>query len=122
VEVTGGGNATAVAAKGLTNSGAPADRLSYSAPNADAAGEVEVRNQRGQVQQVATARAQQAAALNPAFGGQPAAQQPTAAQQQGQQPQAQSGERGAFGQRASAPEVAPINRAQRRAQEKNKKR
>jgi len=115
VEVTGGGNATAVAAKGLTNSGAPADRLSYSAPNADAAGEVEVRNQRGQVEQAATSRARQAAAVNPAFGGQPGAQQPAAAQQQGQPAQ-----RGAFGQREAAPEPPPINRAQRRAQEKNK--
>jgi len=118
VEVTGGGNATAVAAKGLTNSGAPADRLSYSAPNADAAGEVEVRNQRGQVEQAATSRARQAATLNPAFGGQPAAQQPAAARQQGQP--GQPAQRGAFGQREAAPEPPPINRAQRRAQEKNK--
>jgi len=119
VEVTGGGgSATAVAAKGLTNNAASADRLSYSAPNADAAGAVEVRNQRGQVQQVETERARQAAAVNPAFGGQPGAQQPAAAQQQGQP--GQPAQRGAFGQREAAPEPPPINRAQRRAQEKNK--
>ena len=69
-----------------------------------------MRNQRGQVERAATALAQQqqirqAAALNPAFA-QPAPQQ-----------QAQPRGRGAFGQRAAA-EPAPLNRAQRRAQEK----
>jgi preprotein translocase subunit SecA len=103
VEVTG---ASAVQAPGLGQSGAPENRLSYSAPSADAQGEVEVRNQRGQLEQAATARAQQQAA------------------QSGQQPQpAQQGTapRGAFGQRTDGGngQPAPQNRAERRAQEKN---
>jgi preprotein translocase subunit SecA len=102
VEVTGGNGAGApvVAARGLGGNTAPAERLSYSAPSADASGAVEVRNQRGQVQQAATARAQQqAAAQAPAAGT------------------------GAFGQKlddGAAPAAAPVNRAQRRAQEKGK--
>ena len=59
VEVTGGAGTASVAAKGLGQPGAPTDGLSYSAPSADAAGEVEVRNQRGQLEQAATQRAQQ---------------------------------------------------------------
>jgi preprotein translocase subunit SecA len=58
-----------------------------------------VRNQRGQVQQAATARAQQAA-------------------------QAPAAGTGAFGQKlddGGAPAAAPVNRAQRRAQEKGKR-
>jgi preprotein translocase subunit SecA len=107
VEVTGGAG---VQARGLAQPAAAPAQLSYSAPSADAAGAVEVRNERGQVERAATARAQQqqsrqAAALSPAFG-QPAPQQ------------AQPAERGAFGQRPAAPEAAPLNRAQRRAQEK----
>jgi preprotein translocase subunit SecA len=107
VEVTGGAG---VQARGLAQPAAAPAQLSYSAPSADAAGAVEVRNERGQVERAATARAQQqqsrqAAALSPAFG-QPAPQH------------AQPAERGAFGQRPAAPEAAPLNRAQRRAQEK----
>jgi len=99
VEVTGGAT---VEARGLGQAGAPAQQqLSYSAPSADASGAVEVRNQRGQVEQAATARARQAAAQ------QTPAQQP-------QQPAA----RGAFGQPTSA-EPAPLNRAERRARERN---
>jgi len=105
VEVTGGGaNAVApvVNAKGLGGSAAPVERLSYSAPSEDASGAVEVRNQRGQVQQAETARARQAAP-----GAAPAAapaQQAT----------------GAFGQKVDGPATPPVNRAQRRAQEKRK--
>jgi preprotein translocase subunit SecA len=111
VEVTGG-EATAaiptVAAKGLDGSAAPQERLSYSSPNVD--GEVEVRNQRGQLDQASTSKAQRAQAesapkLNPAFGG----QQAPAAQQGGQ--------RGAFGQ-STGDGAPPQNRAERRAQEK----
>jgi len=103
VEVTGDG-ANAIAARGLQNNSAPVEKLSYSAPSADANGEVEVRNQRGQVQKAETARAQrqQAVAQAPAGGG------------------AGSGT-GAFGQKLDdgAPEAqAPVNRAQRRAQNK----
>jgi len=97
VEVTGGeANASApiVAARGLTGNAAPVERLSYSAPSADASGEVEVRNQRGQVQQAETARAQRAAA----------AAAPTTT--------------GAFGQKVESDEPAPVNRAERRAKGK----
>ncbi len=102
VEVTGGAGGASVQARGLTAPTAPASQLSYSAPSEDASGEVEVRNQRGQVERAATARAQQA--------------------QQRQQPAAQQApaERGAFGQRAEQPQQAPMNRAQRRAQEKGR--
>ncbi len=75
VEVTGADGTARVAAKGLGSSGAPTQGLSYSAPSADAAGEVEVRNQRGQLEQAATARAQRAgaaAARRPAQPGRPA--------------------------------------------------
>jgi preprotein translocase subunit SecA len=109
VEVTGGGDATAalptVEARGLGQSGAPAERLSYSAPSADNQGEVEVRNQRGQVERAATAKAQQAAA-----------QQAAAQQQQQQPPQAPT--KGAFGQRIDPNSPPPANRAERRAQER----
>ncbi|BDZ46005.1 hypothetical protein GCM10025866_19140 [Naasia aerilata] len=64
VEVTSSQNAPTgviaqptVAAKGLGASAAPVQNLSYSAPS-DAGG-VEVRNQRGQLERAATARAQQ---------------------------------------------------------------
>ncbi|WP_168626490.1 preprotein translocase subunit SecA [Cryobacterium sp. BB307] len=109
VEVSGAGG-TAVAAKGLGGTAAATERLSYSAPSAD--GGVEVRNQRGQLEHAATAKAQaaQQSQVSPTFSG---AQQA----QQGQQ-----GERGAFGQRpAGSPQAAPpVNRAQRRAQDKKK--
>jgi preprotein translocase subunit SecA len=115
VEVTGGGaNASApiVAAKGLTGNAAPAERLSYSAPSEDANGEVEVRNQRGQVERAATARAQQAQQANPtlARAKAPAAATPA------------PGKKGAFGQSTDAPAetAAPANRQQRRAQDKKK--
>ena len=113
VEVSGG-DATAaiptVDARGLGQSGAPAERLSYSAPSADNQGEVEVRNQRGQLERAATQRAQQAAA-----------QQAAAQQQQGQQPQQPQGEqRGAFGQRVDPNAAPPANRAERRAQDRKK--
>ena len=120
VEVTGGGEATAavpqVAAKGLGQSGAPTDRFSYTAANAD--GEVEVRNQRGQLDRASSDLANRQAAeqaaqvqvdgqqVNPAFGN-PAAQQA-----------GQGGQRGAFGQPTGG--AAPANRAERRAQERKK--
>jgi preprotein translocase subunit SecA len=108
VEVTAGEGQARVAAKGLTGQQPQQQNLSYSAPSDDASGDVEVRNQRGQVERAATARAQQAAAR----------QVPTQ-QSQGQQPQ-QGGERGAFGQRVDdgGAGQAPLNRAQRRAQER----
>ncbi len=106
VEVTGGAD---VQARGLAQPTAAAGQLTYSAPNADNAGEVEVRNERGQVERAATARAQQAQTARTAGFG------------QGQSAQGQPvGERGAFGQRTGAPTAAPQNRAQRRAQEKRR--
>jgi len=111
VEVTGEQGQARIAARGLSNSPAPQQNLSYSAPSADASGEVEVRNQRGQVQQAATAKARAAA--------QPARRVPGAAPAQ---PAQQPAARGAFGQRpeGGAPAAAPQNRAQRRAQEKKR--
>jgi preprotein translocase subunit SecA len=110
VEVTGGGEATAavptVAAKGLGGSAAPAERLSYSAPNDN--GEIEVRNQRGQLDQAASAKAQDSASGGSALG-RPAAP-PTGTP---------GGQRGAFGQ-STGPSGPPVNRAERRAQEKRK--
>ena len=94
-------DATEVEAKGLAVDGGD-QRLEYAAPND--AGEVEVRNERGQVQQSATdriRRAAEAAAATPA-------------------PQ-QDAPRGAFGQRTDAPAAAPQNREQRRAAGKKKK-
>ncbi len=101
VEVTG---ASEVEARGLAAPETDTNKLSYSAPSADAQGEVEVRNQRGQIEQAATARAQQA---QQSQGGQAAPQQPAA--------------RGAFGQRAESDAPPAANRAERRAQEKRKK-
>ncbi|MCC6270965.1 MAG: preprotein translocase subunit SecA [Microbacteriaceae bacterium] len=125
VEVNAGGGATAqlpnVEAKGLEPGAQANERLSYSAPS-DSGG-VEVRNQRGQLEQAATAKAQRAAEarenqVSAAFGGQN--QQPGQNQQAGQD----EGQRGAFGQRQGGPHAgqpAPQNRAERRAQEKNKR-
>src|SRR5690606_22130186 len=93
VEVTSGEGEARVAAKGLTAQQAPQQNLSYSAPSDDASGEVEVRNQRGQVQQAATSRAQQRA-------------RQAAAPQQRQQAQGQTAApRGAFGQRVESDEA-----------------
>ena len=101
------GEADAVAeveAKGLGATPVEGQRLQYSAAND--AGEVEVRNDRGQVQQAATTRLRQAAA-SAAPAAAPVAEAP----------------RGAFGQRTEAPPApaaAPQNRAQRRAADKRK--
>ena len=100
------GEAAEVDAKGLGAQPIEGQRLQYSAAND--AGEVEVRNDRGQVQQSATSRLRQAAAAASAAPAQaaPAAAEPA---------------RGAFGQKtdAAAPaQQATLNRAQRRAAEK----
>ncbi len=92
---------TEVEAKGLAES-AGDQRLEYSAPND--AGDVEVRNDRGQVQQAATDRLRQAAAR---------------AQSESEEP-AEPAARGAFGQRVEGDQAAPANRAERRAQGKKK--
>ena len=106
VEVTGGTAGPTVQARGLQAPAAPVNQLTYTAPSEDASGDLEVRNQRGQVERAATARAQQAAA----------AQQRAVAPQQ-PQPQ-QSAARGAFGQRTDDGTPPPQNRAERRAQER----
>jgi preprotein translocase subunit SecA len=102
-----GEQVTQVEAKGLGAAPVEGQRLQYTAAND--AGEVEVRNERGQVQQAATSKLRQAAA---------AASVPPAAAPAEQQ-------RGAFGQKtdaAPAPQQqAPMNRAQRRAAEQRKK-
>ena len=106
VEVHREGGEPEVEAKGLV--GAPADvqGLEYSAAND--AGEVEVRNDRGQVQQAATNRIRQAAAAA-------AAAEPAAPAQE------EPAVRGAFGQRVPAqPSAEAQNRAQRRAAERKK--
>ncbi|PRB12432.1 MULTISPECIES: preprotein translocase subunit SecA [unclassified Microbacterium] len=107
VEVRRAGDAETaeVEAKGLSEGGGE-QRLEYSAAND--AGEVEVRNDRGQVQQAATERLRQAAAARAAA----------------EQPEAEAeAPRGAFGQKtdAAAPAPAAGNREQRRAQGKKKK-
>ena len=92
-----------VEAKGLAEGGGD-QRLEYSAAND--AGEVEVRDDRGQVQQAATEKLRQAAAARQA-PAEPA--------------EAEDAPRGAFGQRTEAPAAPAGNREQRRAQSKKKK-
>ena len=84
---------TSVEAKGLTRPDGEEEKLSYSAANEG--GEVEVRNQKGQIEKAATARAQRASDVTaaPRTGGAPA--QPA-------QP-AQPAARGAFGQKGDGP-------------------
>jgi len=112
VEVTGGKGTAQVTAKGLNAPQTP-QNLSYTAPSAD--GDVEVRNQRGQLQQAetATARTSGAAATVAAPTGPAAGRAPA---------RAPGGATGAFGQRteSDAASPAPANRAQRRAGEKKK--
>jgi len=104
-----------VSAKGLMDQ-APQQNLSYSAPTAD--GDVEVRNQSGQVVQTP-----QAPAVSQTFQNQRTATQAPAPAQQGQPAQAAPAGVGAFGQRAAPPKGQPpaANRAQRRAAKRRKK-
>ncbi len=105
---------TTVEAKGLSEPSTSDERLSYSAPGAD--GEVEVRNQRGQLEAAATARAQRAQQEAAAAATPPEPDDaPVAASAR---PEAQ---RGTFGQRPSGAPT-PANRAERRAQERNRSR
>ena len=114
VEVSQGpGEVTGVAARGLDHSDED-EALSYTAPTDN--GEVEVRNQRGQVEKAATARAQRAQELADAQpGAAPAAPAPTGPQNRGG-----GNQRGAFGQQVDADEGAPANRSERRAQERRR--
>ena len=110
VEVSPAGATAAVpnvAAKGLDAPAAPVEKLSYSAPNAD--GEVEVRNQRGQIEQAATAKAQrvQEESDESVAGSAPA-------------PAVNPAARGAFGQKSGTAAAPPVNRAERRSQSKGK--
>jgi len=108
VEVSGGNGVASVNAKGLGEQQSAVGALSYSAPSADAQGEVEVRDQRGQVERAATDRAR-------------AAQSQEQPGRRAAQPAGATGAtRGAFGQRedASADALPPANRAERRAQER----
>ena len=118
VQVTGDAAGQArIAARGLNAEQPPQQNLSYSAPSADAQGEVEVRNQRGQVEARATALAQQqAAAQNAALTRQAAPQQTP------QRPGGAPAARGAFGQKSDGGPAAPppANRAERRAQDKKR--
>lgn len=97
------GEVAGVAAKGLAEPVAPTEKLSYSAPS-DSGG-VEVRNQRGQVQQAATAkaRAEEARKALPEGG---VDEGPTTT--------------GAFGQTTGGSGAAPANREERRAQAKRR--
>ncbi|MWV59548.1 preprotein translocase subunit SecA [Rathayibacter sp. VKM Ac-2754] len=96
------GEVAGVAAKGLAEPVAPVEKLSYSAPS-DSGG-VEVRNQRGQVQQAATAKASAAAA-----------------REARPQDDAATPATGAFGQKPGAAEDdVPNNRQERRAQQKRR--
>ncbi|AWB85828.1 preprotein translocase subunit SecA [Mycetocola zhujimingii] len=106
VEVTKGASeeVTSVEAKGLTRPDDEDENLSYSA--ATETGDVEVRNQKGQVEKAATARARQATAARTA---QPEAAAPVA-----------TAERGAFGQRGQVTPPVGGNRADRRSQGKKK--
>jgi preprotein translocase subunit SecA len=101
------GAPVALQAKGLTPA-PPQENLKYSAPTAD--GDVEVRNESGQV--INTPQAPAA----------PAFQRQAAPAPAGPSGQGQADARGAFGQQTqSGPAAAPVaNRAQRRAAKKRK--
>jgi len=99
-------DAPIVAAKGLTPPAESSEeKLSFTSPS-DSGG-VEVRNQRGQIQQAATDRARRAAVSAAPADAAPAAPAGPPA-------------RGAFGQRADSDQPVPVNRAERRTQGKKK--
>jgi len=97
------GEVTQVQAKGLQNPDDNSAKLEYSAPGE--AGDVEVRNDKGQVQQAATDRVRRAAAAAAAADA-PEAEKPA--------------ERGAFGQKVEPGQGGASNRAERRAQGKKR--
>ena len=111
VEVSGSKGTAQVTAKGLNAPQAP-QNLSYTAPSAD--GDIEVRNQRGQLQQTETAKARQASTAGTAAVASPGGQRPAAGPGRAANPT------GAFGQRVDGEAPAPANRAERRKQEKRK--
>ncbi|GAB3615993.1 preprotein translocase subunit SecA [Okibacterium endophyticum] len=109
--------APTVVAKGLARPDGEDEKLSYSAANEG--GEVEVRNQKGQIEKAATSRARAATAS----GGAQQKQRPAPGQRPVAPPQApkQPAARGAFGQKDADAQSAGGNRAQRRAQERKNK-
>ncbi|GAA0999455.1 preprotein translocase subunit SecA [Subtercola frigoramans] len=113
-------DAPSVQAKGLETGSAEETGLSYTAPS-DSGG-VEVRNQRGQLEQAATALAQRAQQdASPAASDLSA----SAAQGRGSAPTTQPSRpapttTGAFGQKTPANAAPAVNRADRRAQTKKK--
>ncbi|TIH37838.1 preprotein translocase subunit SecA [Subtercola vilae] len=120
-------DAPTVQAKGLETGSAEVEELSYTAPS-DSGG-VEVRNQRGQLEQAATARAQRAQQADEQGPGAPGAGSVPPAAQNGRSggSSPRSGAptppaatvTGAFGQKTPAG-AAPVNRADRRSQTKKK--
>ncbi|WP_167132325.1 preprotein translocase subunit SecA [Paramicrobacterium chengjingii] len=107
-----------IVAKGLARPDGETEKLSYSAANEE--GDVEVRNQRGQIEKGATGKAQRVdrGATNGATKANAARQTRPVATPQKKKP----AQRGAFGQTASDDDAkpAPANRAQRRSQQKKK--
>ncbi|RFA08469.1 preprotein translocase subunit SecA [Subtercola boreus] len=113
-------DAPTVQAKGLESGNAAVEQLSFTAPS-DSGG-VEVRNQRGQLEQAATARAQrEEAEANPLTpGGAPTAPAAGKNPQRGQAPRSQPTTTGAFGQKTPVGGPPAANRAERRGQGKKK--
>ncbi|RFA22674.1 preprotein translocase subunit SecA [Subtercola boreus] len=115
-------DAPSVQAKGLESGSAGVEQLSYTAPS-DSGG-VEVRNQRGQLEQAATALAQQAQnESDPSVAAAPPV--PPAARNTARNPSAPAGRNapvttGAFGQKTPAGAPPAVNRADRRNQAKKK--
>ncbi|GAB2520550.1 preprotein translocase subunit SecA [Paramicrobacterium agarici] len=106
-----------IVAKGLARPDGETEKLSYSAANEE--GEVEVRNQRGQIEKGATGKAQRAARAAGGAGTRP--QAPRQPRQTAPAAQKKPAQRGAFGQATSdEAKPEPANRAQRRAQQKKK--
>ncbi|MBM7410223.1 preprotein translocase subunit SecA [Clavibacter michiganensis] len=97
-----------IQAKGLAANQATADKLRYTAPTDD--GGVEVRNQRGQIEKAATAKAQK---------DQQAEDAVLVGEDEPETPQGPPA-RGAFGQPTGAPAAAPQNREERRKADRRK--
>ncbi|MBF4617253.1 preprotein translocase subunit SecA [Clavibacter sp. VKM Ac-2873] len=97
-----------IQAKGLAANQATADKLRYTAPTDD--GGVEVRNQRGQIEKAATAKAQK---------DQQAEDAVLVGEEEPEAPQGPPA-RGAFGQATGSPSSAPQNREERRKADRRK--
>jgi preprotein translocase subunit SecA len=97
-----------IQAKGLAANQATADKLRYTAPTDD--GGVEVRNQRGQIEKAATAKAQK---------DQEAEDAVLVGEDEPEEPQSPPA-RGAFGQRTAGAASAPQNREERRKADRRK--